>query len=458
MKSTAIGVIDVGKTNLKLYLLSAGTGAQILASRQIENRVVDAAPYPHFDSGRHWQWLLAQLKKASADFTIEKLIATAHGASAALLAGDELALPILDYEHDGPECCEDYPTPPFADTFSPPLPLGMNVGRQLYWQQRMFPEAFSRVSAILPYPQYWAWRLSGVAANEFTSIGAHTDLWLPREKAFSAFARQQGWSGLYPPLRRAWETLGPVKPDIAASTGLPADCQVLTGLHDSNASLLPHLIHQSSPFTVVSTGTWVIVMSVGAGLDRLDPAKDTLANVNVFGDPVGCARFMGGREFALLSEGAQAGEDEIFSAAEKIIRERVFALPNWTQSGGPMPGRQGEIVGDFFSSPQAKLALASLYCALMVNCSLDAAGAGRGVIIIEGAFIKNALFCEALSLLRAQQRVLISDDFAGTVQGAAILANWSRREQMPRPVLREVASKLGIDIGDYAREWLEKSL
>jgi len=37
-------------------------------------------------------------------------------------------------------------------------------------------------------------------------------------------------------------------------------------------------------------------MSVGAELERLDPSQDTLANVNVFGESVACARFMGGRD------------------------------------------------------------------------------------------------------------------------------------------------------------------
>ncbi len=249
-------------------------------------------------------------------------------------------------------------------------------------------------------------------------------------------------------------------------TGLPANCQVLVGLHDSNASLLPHLISQPSPFTVVSTGTWVIVMSVGADLTKLDPGKDTLANVNVFGDPVGTARFMGGREFAILSEGARATDAAVFAAAKELIEERIFALPNWTQSGGPIPGRQGEIVGNVQASPAAKLALASLYCALMVSCSIDAVGAEQGCIIVEGSFIKNALFCSVLDRLRPNQQLLISDDFAGTVQGAAILANWPQRELIAVPKLRKVtpmfagdvdfANEPAAEIDKYARAWRER--
>ena len=34
------------------------------------------------------------------------------------------------------------------------------------------------------YPQYWAYRLTGVLANEVTSLGCHTDLWNYRAGGF----------------------------------------------------------------------------------------------------------------------------------------------------------------------------------------------------------------------------------------------------------------------------------
>ena len=47
----------------------------------------------------------------------------------------------------------------------------------------------------------------------------------------------------------------------------PPGTPVLTGIHDSNASLLPHLIDRKPPFAVVSTGTWVIAMAIGGGAE-----------------------------------------------------------------------------------------------------------------------------------------------------------------------------------------------
>ena len=88
--------------------------------------------------------------------------------------------------------------------------------------------------------------------------------------------------------------------------------RIVCGAHDSNASLVPHLVSRREPFTVISTGTWVIIMAVG-GKGRLDPKADMLANVDVRGEPVPTARFMGGREFAVLAgeTPAEAGEADV---------------------------------------------------------------------------------------------------------------------------------------------------
>ena len=77
---------------------------------------------------------------------------------------------------------------------------------------------------------------------------------------------------------------------------------------------MPHLVSRRDPFTVISTGTWVIIMAVG-GKGRLDPKADMLANVDVRGEPVPTARFMGGREFSVLAGETPADADEADIAA-----------------------------------------------------------------------------------------------------------------------------------------------
>ena len=281
---------------------------EVLAQRSRACAVLPGPPYPQLDLDGIWRWAVAALRELAAMAPIRCIVPVAHGAAAVLMGGEAPVLPALDYEHPAPDACAGELAAlldPFALTGSPILPLGMCLGAQLHWQERSFPDAFARASDLLLLPQYWAWRLSGVRATEVTSLGAHTHLWRPAEGAFSGLVERRGWARLFSPMRRAWETLGPVKPEVAAATGLPRDCRVVAGIHDSNASYLPHLVARAAPFTVLSTGTWVIAMAAGAGIDRLDPAADMLANVDAHGQPVPTARFMGGREVELVA-GADA--------------------------------------------------------------------------------------------------------------------------------------------------------
>ena len=139
-------------------------------------------------------------------------------------------LPVLDYEFEMPAGQEAHyagQRPPYSATCSPRLPAGLNLGRQLAWQAQAFPEQFGRARHILMYPQYWAWRLSGVAASEVTSLGCHTDLWQPARQQYSSLVERMGWSDLFPPLQPAWAPLGFLKAELARLTGLPSECRVL---------------------------------------------------------------------------------------------------------------------------------------------------------------------------------------------------------------------------------------
>ena len=194
-----------------------------------------------------------------------------------------------------------------------------------------------------------------------------------------------GWRRLFPPMRKAWDTLGTLKPEVAAATGLAPDVRVICGAHDSNASLVPHLISRREPFTVISTGTWVIIMAVG-GKGRLDPKADMLANVDVRGEPVPTARFMGGREYAVLAGDAPADADEADVAA--IIASGALALPAFSDQGGPFAARKGVIEGEAPATPKARAALATLYSALMTAHMLRRLEA-PGDLIVEGGFTRS---------------------------------------------------------------------
>jgi L-fuculokinase len=427
-----VAVFDLGKTNIKLVVFDRGGG--VLAERSALNTPLAPDgqwPYLRLDTEGAWAFLLAALKELNARFSIEAISTTTHGCAGVLMRSDGPALPPLDYEFDGFAAVDadyDATRPPYDESRSPHLSRGLNLGRHIFYYERHFPDQFARAAAFLTYPQYFAWRLGGAMASEVTSLGAHTDLWRPNEGDLSSMVDRLGWRPLFPPMRKAWDTLGTLSPEVAAATGLSPDVRIICGAHDSNASLVPHLLSRRDPFTVISTGTWVIIMAVG-GMGRLDPKADMLANVDVRGEPVPTARFMGGREYSVLAGDAPADADEGDAAA--IIASGALALPAFSDQGGPFASRKGVIKGETPTTPKARSALATLYSALMTAHMLRRLEA-PGDLIVEGGFTRSPAFAAVLARLMPGRRVVIAPMSAGAAAGAAMLAHWDEPHPSPR--------------------------
>jgi len=461
LKTNAL-VIDIGKTHAKLHVLDHGFDS--IFSKQMKNVVELKGGYPSINVSAIWQWIVEGIKEVTKNYSISAMTITTHGATAALINSnadnsDGLVLPILDYEYQGiTEATVEYVDirPQFSDTYSPDLPAGLNIGRQLYWLKREFPEQFSSATDILMYPQYWVWRFTGQRHSEITSLGCHTDLWSLKENNYSSLVDTLSCRDLLPPLKPAWFDCGDILPELREEFGLKADCKFFNGIHDSNASFLRYRLTQGeAPFTVISSGTWTILMSTQVPLENLDAHKDMLANIDATGKPIACARFMGGREFETICEqaGSWLGEQFDESDLQKIIEQQVFALPNFSDGSGPFGGRNSGFVGDV--NQVSGIALATLYCALMIDYQLDMLGA-KGKIFIEGTFLKNPLMCAVINQLREEQDVLLSKDSTGTVQGAGYLTTWN---DVNCSIDVSQASETSLTaLLDYKQQWLKYAL
>ena len=460
VRPEALIVLDIGKTNAKLALIDAG--GRVLAEQRRPNVVLNDGPYPHLDTEGIWNWMLATCREFAQLAQVSAIVPVTHGATAALVDDKGLVLPVLDYEaplsgfEPGFEPGLDYETlrPGYEETLSPSLPAGLNLGRQLAWLAQGFPRAFARARHILTYPQYWAWRLSGVAAAEATSLGCHTDLWDPLRQDYSSLVARMGWRALMPPLSRPSDSLGAVRPVVAAATGLPADCQVLSGIHDSNASLLRYLDRSSigemgAPRTVLSTGTWMIAAAFGASLDGLCERADMLANTNALGQPVACMRFMGGREFGAIAGPAPQACTELDLA--RLLARGTLALPCFAEAGGPFAGSSGRITGPEPATAAERYALATLYCVLVTDYCLDALGAS-GPIAVEGSFTANLWFGALLAALRPQQEVSYSDDASGTTCGGWLLRY---RDGVPPGASTRIEALDLPGLQAYRQRWLD---
>ncbi|MEP6828530.1 MAG: FGGY-family carbohydrate kinase, partial [Aestuariivirga sp.] len=415
-----VAVIDIGKTNAKVVVFDLATKLE-LERLSTANAVLHAGLYPHYNTDALWQFIVESLKALNQRHRIDAISIATHGASAALLdEAGTLALPVLDYEHDGPQSVSseyDATRPLFAETGSPRLPNGLNLGAQIFWQAKTYPKQFAYVRWIVTYPQYWAFRLCGVLANEATSLGCHTDLWDYEKSDYSSLVDRMGWRVLMPAVREASDCLGTLLPQIVRETGLNSNTPIHCGIHDSNASLLPHLLGRKKPFAVVSTGTWVISMAIGGRRLTLDPARDTLVNVNAFGDPVPSARFMGGREFELMQP--HFGDAPTDADEDAVLKNQAMLLPSVVQGCGPYPKHLSRWLNDGGITPSQRQVAVSFYLALMTASCLDLAGA-EGDIIVEGPFASNVHF-RAMLAAATDRTVSGTSAATGTALGAALL-------------------------------------
>jgi sugar (pentulose or hexulose) kinase len=439
-----IAVLDVGKTNAKLALVELPSLREI-AVRTRPNRVLPGPPYPHYDLDGHWAFFCDGLREMQALHGVDGVSVTTHGAAVTLIGHDGQALPMLDYEFDGPdERAAEYDAlrPDFALTGSARLPMGLNIGAQLHWQLARDPGLRARVRHIVTYPQYWGFRLTGELACDICSLGCHSDLWLPERGAFSGLVDDLGIRALMAPPRRPAERLGGISAAAASATGLREGLPVAVGIHDSNASLLPHLLAREGAFSVVSTGTWVVMMAARGAAVRLDPARDTLINVNALGEPVPSARFMGGREFDLIHQGWQ-GEARAADRAAVLARG-VMLLPAVEPSSGPFQGRQMRWSVAPAGEGERLVAL-SYYLALMTEVGLGMIGA-EGPCLVEGPFARNADYLAMLASLRGE--VAAKTSATGTSAGAALLLATEPPAVEDLPRAQAVAG-----LAEYAQIW-----
>jgi L-fuculokinase len=460
MTDDLIAIIDIGKTNAKLSFVDAQSG-ETTWSLQRRCTTVERSGIRALDVAGVECLLLDGIAGAPGKERVRAIMPVAHGAAAVLLAASGEIITAPDYEDSAfGSVGETYRRlrDPFELTFSPFLPLGLNLGRQLYYLRQTHPELFRACTAILLYPQYWAWRLSNVMASEITSLGCHSDLWRPREADFSALAKSLGWDKLLPPQRAAGDVLGTITTTVARITGLDPTCRVLCGIHDSNASYLCYRASRppDERFAVVSSGTWTVIMAHGVELERLREERDMLANIDAFGSPVATARFPGGREYEAIAGDSPFTRQPTLESLKGVLQKRAVALPSFAGTGGPFVGQRGKLVNAEQLDAGERGALATLYCALQTDLLLDLLGAPSPVII-DGPLTENPLYGPVLATLRAPPHgdtktasapVFAGDNRAGPTECARFLLGHPPATQLRRATPLDLPG-----LADYRARW-----
>ena len=472
-------VLDVGKT---LSKLSLWTPDGHLLARQTRPNPRGSA----LDAAGIEAWVETTLREFAGLAPIGAIIPVSHGAAAAVIRDGKLVQAPLDYESPIPPAVRkqyELLRDDFRNTGSPALPLGLNLGAQLFYQESLNPALLASAASVLPWPQYWSWLLSGVAASEVTSLGCHTDLWNPLTGTHSALCVSRGWADRMAPLKSADAVLGPLLPLWVERTGLPADTRVYCGIHDSNAALhaargFPEIAGHEA--TILSTGTWFVAMRIlpdggavgsadarttargpldspiaGVAFDMatLPESRDCLVNVDALGNPVPSARFMGGREIELLTRldtrrlDLRPDQPALLTAVSGVLASGAMVLPTFAPGSGPFPDAHGRWTS-MPEDPFQQRAAVALYAALMADVSLDLIGS-HGRLLIEGRFAESEVFARALASLRPNDAVFVGHAQTDVAFGALRLVHPS----LPVPAKLTRVQPLVQDLRDYRLLW-----
>lgn len=459
--SGEIAVLDVGKTNVDLWVASAD--GDLLESRSIQNRVLDSGPWRHHDLNSLGAWLTETLAELGRRHRIRVLVPVGHGSGGVLVGSDPdganmgAALPMIDYEQTCPsEIDAEYATKAgsFEDRGSPIMMVSTHAARQMLWMERADPAAFANAAHYLNVAQYWGWWLTGVAASEFSAMGAQSHLWNVPERRWAPIVEDQGWQRLLPGFRPAWEPLGTLRNRMAQEAGLPEGIRVLTGAHDSTANFYRYLAAGLTDFTLVSTGTWVVALSREGDTASLDQMRGTTINADLEGNPVCGALTMGGREFSAIAGPDWDGQPAALDVLARLVGQGSMALPSFGHNEGQFPGSagQGRMIGPQPVTQAERTALAVLYIALLTVACADVFKGGKR-LILDGTFLKEPLYAPLVAALRPGGQTEVSHETNGVVAGAVQIARRDMSASMT-PLPLETVTPIAIPgLADYAQQW-----
>jgi len=455
MKTEAVAVFDIGKTNKKITVYDPDLKLLEKQTRNFESRIVDGVELEPIDEVR--EWLLDGLARLAERFTFVSIAITTHGASVVTLDKDgSIACPVVSYTSPVEESLRERfyalagdPVDLQRTTATVELQPLINPAKLLFFTKERWPEEFARVRQVLFLPQYFAYVLTGAVSADYTYVGCHTYLWDFARWDWSDVATALGIEAALPGTpRRSWEAAGSVTPAIAERCGIDEGIPVTVGIHDSNASLLPYLLKRTDQqFVLNSTGTWCVAMhpdrEVSFGKDEL--GKSVFFNISAFGKPVKTTLVLGGLEFetysTILEELHSTDELPEFNKTlyQRVIdQRRHFIVPGVLPGTGQFPRsrarimdgereypletiRSGEIVPPLLQDLPAAFATLNLSIAIQSKIALERVGLGPGMeIFTEGGFRHNLDYNILLASFFPENPVYLTGMEEATSFGAAI--------------------------------------
>lgn len=301
MSKPVTAIFDVGKTNKKLFLIDENYDIVYERSaRFVETKDEDGEPCENLDSLRSSVFTSLDQVFALTEFDVKAVNFSSYGASLVFLNEDgEPLSPLYNYLKPYPEALKKAFYAAYGgeqrislETASPILG-SLNSGMQLYRLKMERPELYNKVKYALHLPQYLSYLVTGKAFSDITSIGCHTQLWNFTENQYHSWVTDEGIDLKLGILHPADSTLETTFQGKIIEVGI--------GLHDSSAALIPYLENFSSPFVLLSTGTWCISLNPfnQDALTGQELQEDCLCYMHFKGKAVKASRIFAGNEHEL---------------------------------------------------------------------------------------------------------------------------------------------------------------
>ncbi|QDO95470.1 carbohydrate kinase [Formosa sediminum] len=255
-----IAIIDIGKTNKKIFLFDEDF--QVVSEKSIQfEEIKDDDGFCCDDIEAIERWIkngIIQIQKEGL-YRIKAINFSTHGASLVYLNKEGKRITPL-YNYLKPLNLDDYlgfyasqgGVEEFSRKTASPAYGMLNTGIQMLSLKRNKPEIWKQVHEVLHYPQYLSYLFTHKITADFTSVGAHTATWDFDQMQYHKWLEEEGIS-----LPEPCKGNEAVYADINGKR-----VAVGTGLHDSSSSIIPLLEKEKRKnFVLLSTGTWIIAMN-----------------------------------------------------------------------------------------------------------------------------------------------------------------------------------------------------
>jgi sugar (pentulose or hexulose) kinase len=260
MAKKVIAIIDIGKTNKKIFLFDQNFEVVYRNSKRFEERKDDDGfPCDDIHVIEHWIKEEIQQIQQLGEFEIKALNFSTHGATLVYLdKKGERVTPVYNYlKPISTEVFEhiykkNKGVVEFSRITASPSYGMLNAGVQIIWLKTKKPHLWKKVNDILHYPQYFSFLFTSKITTDYTSIGAHTALWNYDKMEYHEWLCEESIN-----LPEPTDGKSAVLTEINGQ-----QIYVGKGMHDSSSSIIPLLEREEGDkFILLSTGTWIIAMN-----------------------------------------------------------------------------------------------------------------------------------------------------------------------------------------------------